>query len=173
MGHAADLSVLRTARAVGREYMRKLGMGVAMVAVFHACGSPTAPSPRLTLVVAPDPVSVFPVPMPCPTAGPCISLNAASWTLTTTSTVAGLIETSDVKMASDGTLFASWRYNAADIVREEGTNHIASRGALTMHQGLLFSVPAAYSGIPAIDVSVRFLPDSGGVVEQTVRASIY
>ena len=151
--------------------MKRLIHIVVIAALLEACGSPSAPS-RLTLVITPDPVTVYPVPMPCPTAGPCISLNSASWTLTTTSTLAGVIETSDVKLASNETPFASWHYSAGDIVSEAGTNRISSGGVLTIHQGLLFSVPAVYSGVPVVDVSVRFLPDSGGVMEQTVHASL-
>ena len=150
--------------------MRRLGMGVLMVAVLQACGNPTAPSPRLTLVIEPNPVAGVPVPVPCPT--PCTSFPVgASWTLTVTSNVDGRLEGADVAVLRLGTQVASRPYRTADFIRDQGTDRVSAGGALAVRQGLQYPAPIPNPGGDIVEVSVRFLPDSGAPMEQVVRSA--
>lgn len=151
--------------------MRRTSTYLFLAVALQACGSPTSPPGRLVLAIAPTPIRPVPVPIPCP--APCNSTPwTASWRLTIGTNTAGRLERVDAAVIRLGTEVAARHYGARDFIEVEGAGELSAGASLVLQQGIQYPVPLANRAPAVIEVSVRFVPDAGPALEESVRVPI-
>ena len=154
--------------------MRRACVAMLLVAPLVACGGATSPA-ALLLTIAPNPVRTLPVSGPCPPETTCTSFpSAASWTLTLRTATSGRLEAADLAVFRTGTLIASRHYGADDFIRDAGTDRVRAGGSLVLSQGLQYPVPMVVTERAAsiLEVTIRFTPDTGTPIVQSVTAAV-